>query len=256
MDYLIGTYYQCAKCLYCKEDSLKSLCECDKNITPTTRNHTKLVPYAFTIHYNTKFNDKQIKVLTDSKEKYYYDMEFTEDFKFSFCSACNSKWYRIGKTKPTRSKVIKSTNSKLIKSKSPTERTTFDNNNHITNISEIDKLDDHITFINNNDNHITNISETDQLDDYTTFNTNKYITNISEIGEHHDHIAFDYDTSVSVCDEFEDLLNKEVEEPDLENDNFNRQLDELDNRNNKYENKKFLFKLYIKNQDNTTLPAK
>ncbi|CAG8455929.1 16461_t:CDS:2 [Dentiscutata heterogama] len=225
MDYLIGTCYQCAKCLYCKEDSLKSLCECDKNIAPTTRNRTKLVPYAFTIHYNTNLMITKL-----------------------------NKWYRIGKTKltkskltkSTKSKLTKSTNSKLTKSISPTECATFDTN---ISESETDQLDDHTTFDTNN--HITNIFETDQLDAFntnkyntniskthkldfhTTFNTNKYISNIPEIDKLDDYTAFDYDTPV--CDEFEDLLNEEVEELDLENNNFSRQLDKLDNENNKYE---------------------
>ncbi|CAG8719332.1 29089_t:CDS:2, partial [Racocetra persica] len=209
MDYLIGTCYQCAKCLYCKEDFLKSSCECDKNIAPTTRN-------------------------PDSKTKYNYNTEFTENFKFSFCFACNSKWYRIGKAKPTKSKLTKSTkskstrstNSKSTKSISPTEHASFDTNNHITNISETNKLDDHTTFDTNN--YITNISETHKLDVHTTFNTNKHITNIPEIN---DHTAFD----TPIYDEFKDLLDEDVKVSDLENDNFSRLLDELDNKDNKYE---------------------
>lgn len=198
-EYLIGTCYQCAKCLYCKQDSFEVSCNCNKNIIPTTRNRTKLVPWAFTVHYNKKFNNKQIKVLEDSREKYNYNIEFTKDFKFSFCSACNSKWYRIGKTKSAELNLIKSINT--------TENFTSNMNKNITNIFETNEL---------NDNSV------------------------------------DYSAVDTPVNEIEDSLSDNGEESDL--DNFFERL--LDNENDKYKNKEFFLKLCIKNQDNTTLPAK
>ncbi|CAG8671529.1 25894_t:CDS:2, partial [Racocetra persica] len=216
------TCYQYVKCLYCKKDSLKFSCEYDKNILPITQNYTKLVSYAFTIYYNTKFNDKQIEILKDSKKKYNYNTEFTEDFKFSFCSACNSKWYCVGKTKSTKAKLTKLTKSKSTKSISSTatatEYTTFETN-CIINISETDQLiDSHTTKKYN-----TNISKTNELNNCITSNTNKRIINLFKINKLDDYTVCDI--NILEYDELEDLLNNEIEELDLENEMFRRQLD-------------------------------
>ncbi|CAG8753464.1 9149_t:CDS:2 [Dentiscutata erythropus] len=156
VEYLIGTCYLCAKCLYCKEDSSKLLCECDKNISPTTRNP-------------------------------------------------------------------KSTKSDLAK---PIKQAT---NKYFTNIFET------------NNNHIA-------FNDHTSFNID---TKTDRFG------YTNFNTDIPVCDNL-DFLNEEVKELDLENANsdFNRLLEELDTKNNKYKSNKFLLKLYIKNQDNITIPAK
>ncbi|CAG8735794.1 26057_t:CDS:2 [Dentiscutata erythropus] len=87
-------------------------------------------------------------------------------------------------------------------------------------------VEDHATSDTNE--YITNLSETNKLtNNYTTFNTNKDATNLFEFNELiYDHTALDTDIS-----ELEDV------KMDLENDfyNSNRQQNELNNKNDKYE---------------------
>ncbi|CAG8791646.1 5757_t:CDS:1, partial [Dentiscutata erythropus] len=117
----------------------------------------------------------------------------------------------------------KSTKSDPVKPISSTKHIILDTNKHITNIPEGSNLLDI-----NIDTSKTN----KQIDEYNTF---------------------DADTP-----EIEGLLYENLEESDLEDDNYNfyRQLDELDNENDKYKIKEFLLKLCIKDKDNTILPAK
>ncbi|CAG8842751.1 30743_t:CDS:1, partial [Racocetra persica] len=146
--------------------------------------------------------------------------------------------YHLGKSKPTKSKLTRSTNSNskpISFTTTAIEYTTFDTNNYITNISKTSQLiDSHMAF-NINTNNNTNISKTDKLDDYTIF-----------------------DMNTPVCYDLEDFVNEKFEVSDLKNNScdISSQLDELDNKNDKYKSKEFLFKLYIKNHDNTILSAK
>ncbi|CAG8638918.1 13648_t:CDS:1, partial [Dentiscutata heterogama] len=104
---------------------------------------------------------------------------------------------------------------------------------------------------------------------HTTFNTNKHITNISENNNFLDyHTTFDtdklidkhttFDANTPAYNKIESLLYKNLKESDLENNTYSldRRLNKLDNKNDKYESNKFLLKLYIKDENNTTLPAK
>ncbi|CAG8554455.1 15895_t:CDS:2 [Dentiscutata erythropus] len=137
--------------------------------------------------------------------------------------------------------IAKSTKSNSTKSTSSAKHANI-------NLFETNKLvEDHATSDTNE--YITNLSETNKLtNNYTTFDTNKDATNLFETnGLIYDHTALDTDIS-----ELEDV------EMDLENDFYdsNRQWDELNNKNNKYESQEFFIKLCIKDQDNITLPAK
>ncbi|RGB27213.1 hypothetical protein C1646_769400 [Rhizophagus diaphanus] len=96
-DCLIGTCFNCKKCLYCgAELSIwKKMCSCDKTIKPHKNNQTDKVRNVFSRILKPDLSPKQLEYIQEQINYFKYSIDFNTEFKFSFCSACNSAFQRI-----------------------------------------------------------------------------------------------------------------------------------------------------------------
>ncbi|GES98712.1 hypothetical protein GLOIN_2v1781259 [Rhizophagus clarus] len=105
--YLLGTCYTCQKCLYCFKTPQKNLCKCKKSKQPARVNNPKRGQQI----YQRVFTPNQPiptanEFLFTANTKFSYNSNFNDSFSYTFCTACNSKFQRLGDKdkgkKPTR----------------------------------------------------------------------------------------------------------------------------------------------------------
>ncbi len=95
--YLIGTCLGCKKCLYCGvEFSIrKKMCSCDKTIKPNKSNRTDKVRTVYSRISKPNLAPKQLEYIQEKVTHFKYSLDFNTEFKFSFCSTCNSAFQRL-----------------------------------------------------------------------------------------------------------------------------------------------------------------
>ncbi|GES84314.1 hypothetical protein GLOIN_2v1473341 [Rhizophagus clarus] len=105
--YLLGTCYTCQKCLYCFKTPQKNLCKCKKSKQPARVNNPKRGQQI----YQRVFTPNQPiptanEFLFTANTKFSYNSNFNDSFSYTFYTACNSKFQRLGDKdkgkKPTR----------------------------------------------------------------------------------------------------------------------------------------------------------
>ncbi|CAB5382958.1 unnamed protein product [Rhizophagus irregularis] len=95
--YFLGTCYTCQKCLYCFKIPQQRLCKCKKNKQPARVSNPKRGQQ---IYQRVFSPNKPIptanEFLFTANTKFGYNSNFNELFSYTFCTACNSKFQRLG----------------------------------------------------------------------------------------------------------------------------------------------------------------